>query len=418
MRIVDENSFGDWLTESLPDEYKQYVGNSNSYYDKYDDNMVEIEIKNCVFDGVKERFPGWISIGKIVDSEFHNMSTFDVSMNNLSNVVFKNTNIDDSSFRNDLHDVQFIDCIFKCEFENVNFKNVIFKNCILNDTYFSNCIFKNFQMLDSKSNDVQMADCKWNVVLDENDNEIINTIFTDCRFQAWYSNCGDDRVCRIESVIFKKCMFTNLICRGVSMSYPMQMMSCSLSDCDMKTTIGVKFTDDCNFEKCDLRHAIIFNTDYRNFDIENHGDYQEDENTIGINSNIPEEGSFIGFKLADFGRIVKLKITENAFRIGAGTDRRCKCSEAEILAIEDLDGNVLNENSVRSYTYGGFEYVVGTKVTMWDDDFGEDDARIEAMLNDKTVLEIMYDRFYNTNSGIYFFLTRKECKQYARNMNW
>lgn len=116
MRIVDENSFDDWLTKSLPDEYKQYVGNSNSYYDKYDDVMVEIEIKDCLFDGVKERFPGWISIGKIVDSEFHNMLIFDVSMNNLSNVVFKNTNIDDSSFRNDLHDVQFIDCIFKCNF--------------------------------------------------------------------------------------------------------------------------------------------------------------------------------------------------------------------------------------------------------------------------------------------------------------
>lgn len=113
-----------------------------------------------------------------------------------------------------------------------------------------------------------------------------------------------------------------------------------------------------------------------------------------------------------------MKITENAFRIGAGIDRRCKCSEAEILAIEDLDGNVLNENSVRSYTYGEFEYAVGTKVTMWDDDFGEEDAKIEAMLTGKTVLEIMYDRFYNTNSGIYFFLTRKECKQYARNMNW
>ena len=69
---------------------------------------------------------------------------------------------------------------------------------------------------------------------------------------------------------------------------------------------------------------------------------------INIPLTCPEKGSFIGFKKAKCicdarlkDIIVELEITENAIRVSA-TGRKCRCSEARVLSITNLDGTPID----------------------------------------------------------------------------
>lgn len=105
----------------------------------------------------------------------------------------------------------------------------------------------------------------------------------------------------------------------------------------------------------------------------------------------PESGSFIGWKIAN-GYIVKLRITENAKRSSA-TSRKCRCSEAEVLAIENKDGS----NSSFSFTYSDYDenfvYRIGETVRV--DNFDE-------------------NRWNECAPGIHFFITREEAVKYGK----
>ena len=103
----------------------------------------------------------------------------------------------------------------------------------------------------------------------------------------------------------------------------------------------------------------------------------------------PEEGSFIGFKKA-VGGIVKLRVTESAKRSSA-TTRECRCSEAEVLEIQNRDGTKSERTSVRSKYDRNFIYAVGTVVSVSD-------------FND--------DRWNECARGIHFFPSRQEAVNY------
>lgn len=105
----------------------------------------------------------------------------------------------------------------------------------------------------------------------------------------------------------------------------------------------------------------------------------------------PEEGSFIGWKVCQSGLVVKLRITEDAKRSSA-TTRKCRCSKAEVLAIEDKEGNPMPEGTVaHSFQDSSFTYEVGKTVTV--DNFDE-------------------DRWCECSTGIHFFITRREAVLY------
>ena len=103
----------------------------------------------------------------------------------------------------------------------------------------------------------------------------------------------------------------------------------------------------------------------------------------------PEEGSFIGFKKAD-GAIVKLRVTESAKRSSA-TTRKCRCSEAEVLEIQNMDGTKSERTSVSSKYDRNFIYSAGTIVSVPDFDD---------------------DRWVECTRGIHFFLSRQEAVNY------
>ena len=103
----------------------------------------------------------------------------------------------------------------------------------------------------------------------------------------------------------------------------------------------------------------------------------------------PETGSFIGWKKARGGLIVMLEITGTAKRSSA-YGRKCRCSEAKVLAIETCDGKRMD--SAQSGYDANFIYKVGETVKV--DNF-DDDRRNECA------------------PGIHFFITRQEAVNYV-----
>ena len=103
----------------------------------------------------------------------------------------------------------------------------------------------------------------------------------------------------------------------------------------------------------------------------------------------PEYGSFIAWKKAR-GCIVKLEVTDTAKRSSA-YGRKCRCSEAKVLAIEYVDGSPADVKEVSSGYDHKFVYRIGETVRV--DNF-DDDRRNECA------------------PGIHFFITRQEAVDY------
>lgn len=99
----------------------------------------------------------------------------------------------------------------------------------------------------------------------------------------------------------------------------------------------------------------------------------------------PESGSFIAWKKAN-GKIVKLEVLADAKRSSA-YGRKCRCSAARVLAIENFDGTDSGLTEIASNYDGSFVYKVGEIAKV--DDF-DDDRRNECA------------------PGIHFFITRQE----------
>ena len=104
----------------------------------------------------------------------------------------------------------------------------------------------------------------------------------------------------------------------------------------------------------------------------------------------PEKGSFIAFKKASGGFIVKLEIPEDAKRCSA-TTRKCRCSKAMVVSITNPDGTETEVTSVASKRDAGFVYKVGEVVEV--PNFDE-------------------NRWNECSSGIHFFITRQEAVDY------
>ena len=105
----------------------------------------------------------------------------------------------------------------------------------------------------------------------------------------------------------------------------------------------------------------------------------------------PEVGSFIAWKKARGNLLVKLEVTETAKRSSA-FGRKCRCSEAKVLDIQNLDGTSVDDVTVAYSMYdSNFEYRVGE--TVWVDNFDE-------------------DRKNECSFGIHFFITRQEAVEY------
>ena len=121
----------------------------------------------------------------------------------------------------------------------------------------------------------------------------------------------------------------------------------------------------------------------------NLSDISYNENTAFYAMVCPEKGSFIGYKKAS-GKIIELMITEKSKRSSA-TTRKCRCSEAVVLSITNIDGTNFDGEKVVSDYDKSFVYEVGKTISV--DNFND-------------------NRWEECSEGIHFFLTREEAVRY------
>lgn len=151
-----------------------------------------------------------------------------------------------------------------------------------------------------------------------------------------------------------------------------------------------------NLQSADLRGADFQGADLQSADFRGaylYGvDLQDAKNIPDLSwtSIVPECGSFIGWKNVG-NYIIKLRILDDAKRSNA-TGRKCRCSAAEVLEIQNIDGTESGIDRVYNDNYCGANYVVGEIVT--PDSFDD-------------------NRWNECSHGIHFFITRQEAVDYA-----
>ena len=175
------------------------------------------------------------------------------------------------------------------------------------------------------------------------------------------------------------------------------LIDAGLRGADLRGAIlrGVNLIDadlrEANLRGADLREANLRGVNLKDADLReanlreanlNNVNYNETTNFLAL--QCPEEGSFIGYKKANY-KIVKLLITEDSLRSSA-TTRKCRCSKAKVLSITNIE-NTKEFEMVQSNYDKNFIYKVGKIVEVKDFD---------------------KDRWNECSTGIHFFITRQE----------
>jgi hypothetical protein len=143
-----------------------------------------------------------------------------------------------------------------------------------------------------------------------------------------------------------------------------------------------------NLRGANLRNASLEGASLEGADLEG-ADYSEYTSFLAY--QCPIEGSFIGWKKC--GRyIVKLKICEDADR-SSSTSLKCRCSKAEVLEIQNLDGSRAGITEICSDYNKDFIYKVGETVEVKDFD---------------------KCRWNECSNGIHFFIDRNVAVAYIK----
>lgn len=145
------------------------------------------------------------------------------------------------------------------------------------------------------------------------------------------------------------------------------------------------------FRSCDLGGANIEGADlfFAVLELANLEGVKADENTKWYRLYCPEEGAFLGYKKCIGDRLVQLLIPADAKRTSA-TYRTCRCDKAKVLTIKSFDYKE-SFSEAWSMVDENFVYRVGEWVEVKD--FNE-------------------DRWFDSTTGIHFWLTREEAKAY------
>ena len=154
------------------------------------------------------------------------------------------------------------------------------------------------------------------------------------------------------------------------------------------------YLSEANLSGADLSEADLFGANLSEADLSranlSRANYIEKAKNLFYPIACPEIGAFVGWKKARVKTgghecIVKLGITEDAVRSSAA-GRKCRCSKATVLEIQDLEGNVLEQAAV-SDRDENFHYIPGTVAS---------------------VLDFDENRWNECSTGIHFYITREE----------
>ena len=166
--------------------------------------------------------------------------------------------------------------------------------------------------------------------------------------------------------------------RGADLGYA------DLSEADLRGA-DLGYAD---LSEADLRGADFKEANLKDADL---SDIYYSVYTSFLTSQCPTDGSFIGWKRLD-KYIVKLKICEDADR-SSSTSIICRCSKAEVLEIQNIDGSIADITEICSSHDKTFIYKVGETVEVKDFD------------------KCRWNKFSN---GIHFFIDRNMAVAYRK----
>lgn len=151
--------------------------------------------------------------------------------------------------------------------------------------------------------------------------------------------------------------------------------------------------ENADLRKADLRGADLSGADLKGANLRDADlkDIYYSVYTSFLTSQCPTDGSFIGWKRLD-KYIVKLKICEDADR-SSSTSIICRCSKAEVLEIQNIDGSIADITEICSSHDKTFIYKVGETVEVKDFD------------------KCRWNKFSN---GIHFFIDRNMAVAYIK----
>ena len=199
--------------------------------------------------------------------------------------------------------------------------------------------------------------------------------------------CGEDlRNIKLQYVDLRYAILESVDLRGADLSYAL-LERANFQDANLQCVnfYGANLQCAC-FQNADLHNAWLLEADLRYADLRSARNIPD----MPWTSIVPECGSFIGWKNVG-NYIIKLKIPDNAKRSNAN-GRKCRCSEAEVLEIQNFDGTKAGINEIYNHNYYGTNYIIGKTVT--PDSFDD-------------------NRWNECSHGIHFFITRQEAVDYA-----
>ena len=199
--------------------------------------------------------------------------------------------------------------------------------------------------------------------------------------------CGEDlRNIKLHEVDLRYANLQSVDLRGADLSYALlETVDFQNANLQCVNFYGARLQNAC-FQNADLYNAWLLEADLRYADLCSARNIPD----LPWTSIVPEYGSFIGWKKVG-NYIIKLKIPDNAKRSNA-TGRKCRCSEAEVLEIQNLDGMKAEISEIYNDNYCGTNYAIGKTVT--PDSFDD-------------------NRWNECSHGIHFFITRQEAVDYA-----
>ena len=188
-----------------------------------------------------------------------------------------------------------------------------------------------------------------------------------------------------------------------SKEFPIMNSGCGISKNPTPYDVIFKLKEDTKIKKViaivdtDLSGADFYHADLRGVDLSYANLYGADLRFANLRDTkinhpiaCPETGSFIGYKKAFYKKIVKLQICEDAKRSSA-TTKKCRCSKALVLAIENIDGSDSGLQKIESYFDFSFIYRVGKIIEVSDFD---------------------NNRWNECAPGIHFFMDRQDAVDY------
>lgn len=190
--------------------------------------------------------------------------------------------------------------------------------------------------------------------------------FTSCRFHKVCFDCADMRYTSIAHALCEECTFRNT----------------DLRYADMRGA-AMRYND---LSGADIRYANLFSAVLEHAKLE--GILSNNE-TKFFKLHCPEKGAFLGYKKCFNDRLVQLLIPADAKRTSA-TLSSCRCSKAKVLTIKSFD---YQEEFDEAWSLVNEDFVYRKGQWVEVSDFDE-------------------DRWNDSTTGIHFWLTREEAKNY------